>query len=185
MIGGTTPRSTEAPSGSNSAQVRQSRMSGVRVTVMANTPSTATTSPANCSARSGSCSSSTATATESSGDRLPSAPVTTGPSARLDANVSIVRAAGNTRPTAAKIGTARHSMVWPCSRKGDSRMNTMVNDGTLIAAPDSGWIYRRPNCVSTSPPPRNTADAMPRMMAAVISRLSPIVRTLANPRAGL
>ena len=35
MTGGTTPRSTAAPSGSSSAQVRQSRMSGVRVTVMA------------------------------------------------------------------------------------------------------------------------------------------------------
>ena len=61
----------------------------------------------------------------------------------------------------------------------------MVNDGTLIAAPDSGWMYRSPNCVSTSPPPRNAAAAMPRTMAAVMAGFWPIAPVLANPRGGL
>ena len=52
----------------------------------------------------------------------------------------IVNTAGNTRPTAMKIGTACQTMVSPRSKIGDSRMKTRVNEGTLIAAPDSGWM---------------------------------------------
>ena len=58
------------------------------------------------------------------------------------------------------------------------------NEGMLMAAPDSGWTVRRPNCVSATPTPRNAADRKAKMMAAM-GRLWPIARALANPRAGL
>ena len=76
--------------------------------------------------RSGSCRMRIASATENSGARLPSELVTTGPSARFDTNDSSVTAAGNPKPTAAKIGTARQTMVSPYSRNGDSRRKTSV-----------------------------------------------------------
>ena len=98
---------------------------------------------------------------------LPSDAVTTGPSARLLENVIKVSSAGNTSPTAAKIGTALQTMVSPCSRNGEASRKHSVNDGMLIAAPDRGWMCRSPNCVSTRPPPRKIVAVMASRMAVM------------------
>ena len=37
--------------------------------------------------------------------------------------------------------------------------NSSVNEGTLIAAPDSGSTVRRPSCARTTPAPRKPAEA--------------------------
>src|SRR6185503_4116693 len=135
---------------------------------------------ANCKSRNGSCSTTTASATENNGARLPSALVTTGPSARLEVNVKSVTAAGYNRPTVAKIGTACQTMGWPYSRKGDSRMKQSVKVGMLIAAPDSGETVRRPNCVSTTPPPKKIVETRARMTAVMAMDLA-YRGGLANP----
>jgi hypothetical protein len=47
-------------------------------------------------------------------------------------------------------------------------MNSSVEEGMLIAAPESGGIYRSPICVSTSATPKHRADAKARAAAPVI-----------------
>ena len=79
-----------------------------------------------------------ASATANSGARLPSVPVMTGPSARLAAKVRSVTVPGNIRPIAAKIGTAAHIGVASANANGATQMNSAVDDGMAIAAPESG-----------------------------------------------
>jgi hypothetical protein len=167
MIGGTTPRRNAAPTGNSRAQLRQSPVPLVREIVIRKTPDIAVMSPASCSGCSGSWSTITASVTENSGARLPSAPVTTGPSSRLDEKVRVVSKAGKTRPTPMKIGTARQTTGSPRSRIGDNSRKTDVKAGTLTAAPDNGGRYFKPNCVMTTPVPNRIAAANARPTAIV------------------
>ena len=77
----------------------------------------------------------------------------TGPSRRFAANVISVAAAGNSRPTAAKIGSADQAGVVPASPIGAAATNSSAEVGMLIAAPAAGGTSRSPNCVSVSPSP--------------------------------
>ena len=71
---------------------------------MMTAPTTAMTRPSIARARSGSCSTTTASATENSGARLPSVEVMTGPSARLEAKVRNVSARREEQADGGKIG---------------------------------------------------------------------------------
>ena len=55
---------------------------------------------------------------------------------------------------AAKIGKPRQTTGSPASSSGETSRNSRVNEGTLIAAPDSGSTVRSPNCAVTTPAPR-------------------------------
>src|SRR5262245_55682937 len=151
---------------------------------MMTAPITAITRPTACIARSGSCSSTTASATENSGARLPSVEVMTGPSARFEAKASSVRLAGKNKPIAAKIGRPPQTTGSPARRIGDSSRNSSVKAGTLTAAPDSGSIVRSPSWEVTTAAPRKAADAKANRMAAVMrSVLRRVLKPIFPPMA--
>jgi hypothetical protein len=56
----------------------------------------------------------------------------------LAAKVSSVTVPGNMRPIAAKIGTAAQTGVESASANGAVQMNSAVDEGMAIAAPESG-----------------------------------------------
>ncbi len=85
--------------------------------------------------------------------------VITGPSDRFEAKVSSVSEAGKNRPMAMKMGRPRQTTGSSWRISGDSSRNSTVNEGTLIAAPDSGSTVRKPSCARTTPAPRKPAEA--------------------------
>jgi hypothetical protein len=133
-------------------------------------PATIAMSPARRAGRSGSPSIATAIATANSGARLPSVPVTTGPSRRLASKVSSVTTPGNRSPTAAKIGTAAQEAMPSASTIGAAHIISRVDDGMLTAAPASGERSRKPSCVNSSAAPKQNADASARAMAMLVMR---------------
>ena len=92
-----------------------------------------------------------------SGETLPSAPVTEGPTRRLASNVSSVTAAGNRQPETANSRAPEASKPPVSSIAGASRSRATSVLGTLTEAPRNGDRWRRPSWVSTSDSPRQAA----------------------------
>ena len=69
---------------------------------------------------------------------------------------------------AMKMGRPCQTTGSPARINGENSRKRSVNEGTLIAAPDSSSTVRNPNCAVTTPAPKKVAEAKASRMAAVM-----------------